>query len=104
MIIKNNEIILFQGDSITDGERLKEKNDSLGNGYVQMIASLFYAMHPQMQVIFLNRGISGNRVKDLQRRWKEDCLDLKPTLVSILIGINIAELEINSSFIVSSTQ
>jgi len=36
----------------------------------------------------LNRGVSGNRVIDLQARWKEDCIDLQPSVVSILIGIN----------------
>lgn len=39
---------------------------------------------------FLNRGISGNTVLDLKARWKEDCIDLKPTWVSIMIGINDA--------------
>ena len=37
---------------------------------------------------FVNRGISGNRVKDLRARWDKDCIDLKPDWVSILIGIN----------------
>ena len=36
----------------------------------------------------MNRGISGNRVVDLNARWQEDCLDLKPDWVSIYIGIN----------------
>jgi len=39
-------------------------------------------------VEFLNRGISGDRVRDLRRRWRLDCLDLRPDLVSILIGVN----------------
>ena len=36
----------------------------------------------------MNRGISGNRVTDLQARWKTDTLELKPDVLSILIGIN----------------
>ena len=35
-----------------------------------------------------NRGISGNKVPDLDARWQADCLDLKPALLSILIGVN----------------
>jgi len=43
----------------------------------------------------LNRGISGNRVTDLELRWEKDCLALKPDLVSILIGINDSSSVIN---------
>jgi lysophospholipase L1-like esterase len=35
-----------------------------------------------------NRGIGGNTSADLVLRWQQDCLDLKPTMISILIGIN----------------
>ena len=35
-----------------------------------------------------NRGISGNKVPDLAARWQADCIDLKPNLLSILIGVN----------------
>ena len=37
---------------------------------------------------FFNRGISGNRIVDLFGRWKEDTLNLKPDILSILIGVN----------------
>lgn len=53
-----------------------------------MAAAWFNAMYPEKQVTFLNRGVSGDRVKDLKARWQEDCIDLKPTWVSIMIGIN----------------
>ena len=35
-----------------------------------------------------NKGISGNKVPQLDARWQEDCLDLKPNILSILIGVN----------------
>lgn len=35
-----------------------------------------------------NRGISGNKVYQLAARWQKDCLELKPDVLSILIGIN----------------
>ncbi|HUS59199.1 MAG TPA: SGNH/GDSL hydrolase family protein [Planctomycetota bacterium] len=87
-IIEEKAVVLFQGDSITDAGRSRDDDSQLGGGYAMMIASWFSAMHPEKNVRFLNRGISGNRVKDLKARWKEDCLDLKPSWVSIFIGIN----------------
>ena len=81
-------IILFQGDSITDAGRNYKENDSLGNGYVMMVAGWLSALHPDTHLTFLNRGMSGNRVKDLKNRWQKDCVDLQPNIISILIGIN----------------
>ncbi|MHB0999856.1 MAG: SGNH/GDSL hydrolase family protein [Armatimonadota bacterium] len=87
-LIEKDAIVLFQGDSITDAGRNREDGNDLGPGYAMMAAAWFMASHSDLNVKFLNRGISGNTVKDLQGRWTEDCLDLKPTWVSILIGIN----------------
>jgi lysophospholipase L1-like esterase len=53
-----------------------------------MVSSWFSAIYPDRNVKFINRGMSGNRVRNLIDRWKKDCLDLKPDIVSILIGIN----------------
>lgn len=88
MLLSNGEVVLFIGDSITDVSRNRENPNDLGRGYAMMAAGLFGSAYPDMGVTFYNRGISGNRVKDLQSRWQEDCLDLKPTLVSIYIGVN----------------
>lgn len=88
MLIGHNDVVLFQGDSITDCGRIRENGSDLGRGYALMTAGLFAAKYPELGVTFLNRGISGNRVKDLQSRWQEDCIELKPTVVSIYIGIN----------------
>jgi lysophospholipase L1-like esterase len=88
MLIHNNDIVLFQGDSITDAGRSRENTDDLGYGYASLAANLLTALYPEVSVKFLNRGISGNRVIDLKERWKEDCLDLKPTWLSVMIGIN----------------
>ncbi|MGN6368101.1 MAG: SGNH/GDSL hydrolase family protein [Phycisphaerae bacterium] len=88
---KANDVVLFQGDSITDGGRGRnnpDPNHILGQDYAYLIAARFGAAHPEMHVTFLNRGISGNKVSDLQKRWQADCLDLKPTVLSILVGIN----------------
>jgi lysophospholipase L1-like esterase len=82
--------ILFQGDSITDGNRGRsaDPNHILGHGYVFIIAARHGAAFPGLRLDFMNRGISGNTVNDLQQRWQKDNLDLKPDVLSILIGVN----------------
>lgn len=87
---RENDVILFQGDSITDWGRTWGENppQSLGNGYVLHLAAYLLAKYPEKNLTMINRGISGNRVVDLEARWQEDCLALKPTVLSILIGIN----------------
>jgi lysophospholipase L1-like esterase len=87
-LIENNAVVLFQGDSITDAGRSRLNDIDLGRGYAAMAAAWFSALYPEKHVRFLNRGISGNRAVDLRGRWQHDCLDLQPTWVSILIGIN----------------
>jgi len=82
--------ILFQGDSITDMNRGRtaDPNHILGHSYVFIISAKYGAMLPDRNLVFLNRGVSGNKVLDLAARWQQDTLDLKPDLLSILIGIN----------------
>ena len=82
--------ILFQGDSITDGNRGRntDPNHILGHGYVFIIGAKYGAEFPQLNLDFYNRGVSGNTVLDLEKRWQKDTLDLKPDLLSILIGVN----------------
>ncbi|HHU52082.1 MAG TPA: SGNH/GDSL hydrolase family protein [Firmicutes bacterium] len=88
MLIKKDALVLFQGDSITDWGRNYEDPADLGQGYALMTAAWFSALHPELNVKFLNRGISGNRTSDLVARWQQDCLDLQPDVLSLLIGIN----------------
>lgn len=82
--------ILFQGDSITDGNRGRsaDPNHILGHGFVFIIAAKYGAAFPEAKLDFVNRGVSGNTVRDLEHRWQPDALDLKPDLLSILIGVN----------------
>lgn len=92
---KNNKDIngftfLFQGDSITDGNRTRnyDWNHVMGHGYQYIIASKLWFDFPTKGLHFFNRGISGNKVTDLASRWQKDTLELKPDVLSILIGIN----------------
>lgn len=83
--------VLFIGDSVTDCGRDRSDPADLGSGYVAMVARSeddSAATGRAGAVEFVNRGISGDRVRDLRRRWRQDCLDLRPDLVSILIGVN----------------
>jgi lysophospholipase L1-like esterase len=82
--------ILFQGDSITDGNRGRtaDPNHILGHSYAFLIAARYGSAFPERRLTFLNRGISGNTVADLIGRWQNDTIALKPDLLSILIGIN----------------
>jgi lysophospholipase L1-like esterase len=85
--------VLFQGDSITDGGRdrsVTEPNDAraLGAGYPLLVTAAALAAHPDRALRFYNRGVSGDKVPDLERRWATDTLALEPDVVSILVGVN----------------
>lgn len=87
--IKNGDKILFTGDSITDcGCSASENINFLGHGYPVFIAALLGARNPELDLTFVNTGISGHRVSDLKARWERDVINHKPEVVSILIGIN----------------
>ena len=79
--------VLFQGDSITDAYRLQDPN-GMGNGYALYASQLIRSRHPDVEFEFINRGIGGNKMIHLVERWQEDCIDLQPDVVSILIGVN----------------
>jgi len=92
-MIEPNSIVLFQGDSITDAQRHREiaqpnHSHALGNGYANHVASALLHRYPTSNLHFYNRGISGNRVVDLYARWRIDAINLRPTVISILIGVN----------------
>ena len=117
MEIQPKATILFQGDSITDSERNPRNNEALGTGYVMMANLWLSAMCPEMGFRVLNRGVRGNRAKDLRDRWHKDTLSLKPDVVTILIGVNdalgryiwnsptsLSEFENNYKFILEQTR
>lgn len=85
-----NLVFLFQGDSITDGNRGRtdDPNHIMGHGYVYGVSSRIGADFPEAGFKFYNRGISGNTVSDLEKRWQTDALNLRPDVLSVLIGIN----------------
>ena len=92
-------VFLFQGDSITDGNRGRntDPNHIMGHGYAFAIASRVGADFPEARFVFYNRGISGNKIPDLEKRWQTDTLDLKPDVLSMLVGINDTAAEVNKA-------
>lgn len=85
--------IVFQGDSITDGGRHRTRQSpnnyaALGFNYPVLVSGGLLGANPKLKLNCYNRGVAGNKVPDLNARWKRDCLDLGPSLVSILIGVN----------------
>jgi lysophospholipase L1-like esterase len=92
---KKGSRILFQGDSITDmnwGRKQHDRNHYLGHSYVYLIAARLGVDLARQRLDILTRGISGSAVADLRQRWQTDAIDMKPDLLSILIGTNDVNL------------
>ena len=102
--LQKDMTILFQGDSITDAGRQNRQSPnpneqkSMGNGYASMAASALLTSRPGLNLSIFNRGISGNKVHQLDARWQTDCLDHQPEILSILIGVNDIWHGLNGSY------
>lgn len=92
MILGQHDTLLFIGDSISDYGRARPigegLNNAWGTSYVADAASLLCCMYPELNLRIINMGISGNQIRDLDKRWDTDVMELKPDFVSVLIGIN----------------
>ena len=62
---------------------------------MMLCAARIQSDYPEQQLQFFNRGISGNTLQDLQGRWKTDCLELNPDVVTMLVGTNDVDLYLN---------
>jgi lysophospholipase L1-like esterase len=83
--------IVFQGDSITDGGRWRsgqDYNHIMGQDYAYILAAEAGAEFPERDLTFVNRGIGGEGIPGLTARWTQDAIELKPNLLSILVGVN----------------
>jgi acyl-CoA thioesterase I len=86
--LNRGDTILFIGDSITDADRNSHAYKPFGFGYVHFAANYLLGKYPEYNLKIINTGISGNTIRDLESRWQEDCLDHKPDILSIMIGVN----------------
>ncbi len=97
MIINPEDRILFIGDSITDTNRNREDVACLGkNGYCALVSGRILADLGAPELPIFNRGINGHKVIDILNRVQKDILDLEPTVISMLLGINDAGNEVNT--------
>lgn len=89
--LHKDDIVLFQGDSITDGGRQRtgsDYNHIMGQDYAYILAAEIGSDSPVRNLNFINRGVGGDRVPNLAARWQTDTIDIHPKLLSILIGVN----------------
>jgi lysophospholipase L1-like esterase len=101
--LQKDQTILFQGDSITDAGRNREDMSfnnarALGSGYTMLAAADLLEEYASLNLKIYNKGISGNKVYQLADRWDADCLDLKPDVLSILIGVNDIWHKLNGTY------
>lgn len=85
--LRPGSTVMFTGDSATDCQRL-ESEDRLGFGYPLRVAGEWGLRHTGRPMTWLNTGIAGDKVMDLEARWHTDVLDARPDVVSILVGGN----------------
>ncbi len=92
MKLNKNDVVLFSGDSITDGNRGKcmDCNHIMGHGYQYIVAGRLALDNAENMPKFINKGYSGENAYDLLQKWQEDVIDNKPTVLSILVGANDA--------------
>lgn len=92
MKLEQGQKLLFIGDSITDTERAKPVGEglfnALGRGYVSLVDAFLQSAYPELGIRVVNKGQSGNTVRDLRGRWQEDVIDQKPDWLVVMIGIN----------------
>lgn len=81
-----SEKILFIGDSITSA--CNDISPPLGTGFVLFMDLLMAARYPQLGCQLINRGVGGDTVKDLERRWEEDAIAVDPDWLFVMIGVN----------------
>lgn len=103
MLFSKAQKLLFIGDSITDCGRNQPfgegRGGSLGNGYVALIEGLIQSTYPELALRIVNKGISGNTVRDLNNRWQEDVISQNPDWLVIKIGINDVWRQFDTPFI-----
>ena len=90
MNLTKNDIVLFSGDSITHGNRgqCMDCNHIMGHGYQYIAAAELSLKYSVERPKFINKGYSGYTMPKLLETWKEDVLDNRPTVLSILDGVN----------------
>ncbi len=71
---------------------------NLGSGYPMLAGAALLNKFEALNLKIYNKGISGNKVYQLAERWDMDCLELKPDVLSILIGVNDIWHKLNGTY------
>lgn len=74
---KTGDKIAFVGNSITE------------QGYYESYIWLYYMLHfPGKRIVVLNRGIGGDRAKDIYARFDDDVVSSDATVICLTFGMN----------------
>lgn len=87
MKLQTGQKVVMIGDSITDAGR-RDLAPPWGSGYVSLVRSFVTAMHPELGLTWVNKGIGGDTVRHLADRWVGDVIDEQPDVLTVMIGIN----------------
>ncbi|MFZ4766170.1 MAG: SGNH/GDSL hydrolase family protein, partial [Roseimicrobium sp.] len=79
-----------KGLGLKDGDRFIFIGDSITHQclYTQYVENFFYTRYPNIRLHFRNAGISGDRAQDALNRFDEDIAAFKPTVATVLLGMN----------------
>ncbi len=96
MLLKENDRLLFFGDSVTDADRCRPDGEGLavfnpwGNGYVSKIAGFIGGIYPELNIRVINKGTSGDQTRHLLNRFEADVRNANPNVIVVMIGANDA--------------
>ena len=79
--LRENDTIVFLGDSITKG-------GVRPGGYIELASEAVEAAYPEMNIQLIGAGVGGHKVSNCLRRLDRDVLKREPNVVVIYIGIN----------------
>lgn len=82
LALNDGETLVFLGDSIT--------HQCL---YTQYLEDFFYTRFPDRRIRFHNAGVSGDKAADVLTRFDDDVAAFKPTIVTLLLGMNDGRYE-----------
>ena len=80
--LRSDDVVLFAGDSVTAAGRDPADARDPGNGYAARV------MEKLPGVRGVNGGVSGDTVRQLEERLPHLLAATRPTVVSVLIGVN----------------
>ena len=81
--------IVFQGDSATDSGRDRSCYNDLGEGYPNYAAAMIQdCFGDDCDFEFYNFAYDGNSIRDLNDSLNDDFVEIKPDIVSVMIGVD----------------